>query len=94
MSNNSFDISDVPPWITSLQYLTTLYVSLTPPPYSVFVCVNSIKNLVKPKGGLKCVVFMNILTLYGRMMEHTQLEGPIPANLLSLPNLEIVWVSA
>jgi hypothetical protein len=51
MSNNSFDVSDVPPWISSLQSLTTL------------------------------------------MMERTQLEGPIPANLFSLPNLQIVGLS-
>ncbi|XP_059461838.1 leucine-rich repeat receptor protein kinase HPCA1-like [Corylus avellana] len=51
MGNNSFDISEVPPWLSSLQSLTTL------------------------------------------MMEHTQLEGPIPANLFSLPNLQIVELS-
>ncbi|KAB8463989.1 hypothetical protein FH972_025279 [Carpinus fangiana] len=51
MGNNSFDISEFPPWLSSLQSLTTL------------------------------------------MMEHTQLEGPIPANLFSLPNLQIVEMS-
>ncbi|XP_059460580.1 leucine-rich repeat receptor protein kinase HPCA1-like [Corylus avellana] len=51
MSNNSFDSSGVPPWISSLQSLTTL------------------------------------------MMERTQLEGPIPANLFSPPNIEIVDLS-
>jgi hypothetical protein len=52
--------------------------------------MNAIKNLVKPKGGLKCSVLINIMTLYGRIMERTQLEGPIPADLFNLPNLEIV----
>ncbi|XP_059461840.1 leucine-rich repeat receptor protein kinase HPCA1-like [Corylus avellana] len=51
MSNNSFDSSGVPPWISSLQSLTTL------------------------------------------MMERTQLEGPIPVNLFSPPNIEIVDLS-
>ncbi|XP_059440378.1 leucine-rich repeat receptor protein kinase HPCA1-like [Corylus avellana] len=51
MGNNSFDISEVPPWLSSLQSLTTL------------------------------------------MMEHTQLEGPIPANLFSLPNLQTLELS-
>ncbi|XP_042989568.1 leucine-rich repeat receptor protein kinase HPCA1-like [Carya illinoinensis] len=51
VSNNSFDVSDVPAWISSLQTLTIL------------------------------------------MMEHTQLQGPIPFDLFRLPHIQTVLLS-
>lgn len=90
MSNNTFDVSDVPDWFSTLQSLTTLYVSFLLHLW-MFVCRCACVSRKRKR--VKCSEWTDLSTLYGRMMENTRLQGKVPQALFSFSNLQTVWVS-
>ena len=102
MSNNSFDVSNVPPWFSALQSLTTLYVILLPhcpvPRVSMIFFLSPMSicaaTHASEYGDAWILNYLNGLILCVRMMESTQIQGELPVALFSLPSLETVWVLA
>ena len=61
---------------------------------SLCVCVWIQYKILSTCMEVEVLILINILILNGRMMENTQLQGQVPVDLFSLPDLQKVWVSA
>lgn len=107
LSNNTFAVSEVPTWFSTLKLLTTLYVFILLPyiireangnmfsgTHAYTLSLSAcicIWNIIKK---LRKIKFLRLTaTLYCRMMENTGLQGEVPRALFSFGNLETVWVS-
>jgi len=97
MSNNSFDPSNFPPWLSTLSALTTMYVFQQALPFSTlsFISFPFLHSFVYQLSlSLTGFNFQHLnshtFLLYGRMMEDIKLQGVIPVSLFNLQQLQTV----